>query len=80
MFSRLREWYIAVIGLFLIAGGLYFAAQQINGGANNPEAGNYTIVDHALTRLERGLVGILSVDGPPNLEIYNGQVMPGMGH
>jgi len=26
--------------------------------------GNYTIVDHALARMERGLVGILSVEGP----------------
>ena len=42
--------------------------------------GNYTIVDHALARMERGLVGVLSVEGPPNPEIYNGQVMPGMGH
>ena len=42
--------------------------------------GNYTIVDHALARMERGLVGILNVEGPPNPEIYNGQVMPGMGH
>jgi nitrite reductase (NO-forming) len=42
--------------------------------------GNYTIVDHALARMERGLVGILSVEGPPNPEIYNGQVMSGMGH
>jgi nitrite reductase (NO-forming) len=42
--------------------------------------GNYTVVDHALTRLERGLVGILSVEGPPNPDIYNGQTMPGMGH
>ncbi len=42
--------------------------------------GNYTLVDHALARLERGLVGILSVEGPPNPEIYNGQVMSGMGH
>ena len=42
--------------------------------------GNYTIVDHALTRLERGLAGIMSVEGPPNPDIYNGQVMPGMGH
>jgi len=42
--------------------------------------GNYTIVDHALTRLERGLVGILSVEGSPNLDIYNGQVMSGMRH
>jgi nitrite reductase (NO-forming) len=42
--------------------------------------GNYTLVDHALSRMERGLVGILSVEGQPNPEIYNGQVMPGMGH
>jgi nitrite reductase (NO-forming) len=42
--------------------------------------GNYTIVDHALTRLERGLAGILSVEGPPNPDIYNGQTMSGMGH
>jgi nitrite reductase (NO-forming) len=42
--------------------------------------GNFTLVDHALSRMERGLVGILSVEGPPKPEIYNGQVMPGMGH
>jgi nitrite reductase (NO-forming) len=42
--------------------------------------GNYTLVDHALARLERGLVGILNVEGPPNPEIYNGKVMSGMGH
>src|SRR5262245_1528564 len=42
--------------------------------------GNYTLVDHALARAERGLLGILSVEGPPNPEIFNGQVMPGMGH
>ena len=42
--------------------------------------GNFTLVDHALARAERGLVGILSVEGAPNPAIYNGQVMPGMGH
>jgi nitrite reductase (NO-forming) len=42
--------------------------------------GNYTLVDHALSRAERGAVGVLSVDGPPNTDIYNGVVMPGMGH
>ena len=42
--------------------------------------GNYTLVDHALARVERGLLGVLSVEGPPNPEIYNGQVMSGMGH
>ena len=42
--------------------------------------GNYTLVDHALARAERGLAGVLSVEGPPNPEIFNGEVMPGMGH
>jgi nitrite reductase (NO-forming) len=28
--------------------------------------GNYTLVDHALARAERGLVGILRVEGPPS--------------
>lgn len=42
--------------------------------------GNYTIVDHALSRAERGLAGILVVDGEPNPDIYNGKVEPGMGH
>jgi nitrite reductase (NO-forming) len=42
--------------------------------------GNYTLVDHALARLARGLVGILNAEGPPNPEIFNGTVMSGMGH
>jgi nitrite reductase (NO-forming) len=42
--------------------------------------GNYTLVDHALARAERGLVGVLHVEGPANPDIYNGQAMPGMGH
>ena len=42
--------------------------------------GNYTLVDHALARAERGLLGVLSAEGPPNPEIYNGVVVPGMGH
>ena len=42
--------------------------------------GNYTLVDHALARAERGLLGILHVEGAPNPEIFNGQVMSGMGH
>jgi nitrite reductase (NO-forming) len=42
--------------------------------------GNYILVDHALSRMERGLVGMLHVEGPPNPEIYNGKVEPGSGH
>ena len=37
--------------------------------------------DHGLeARAERGLVGMLIVDGEPNPEIYDGVVTPGMGH
>jgi len=43
-------------------------------------ADRYTIVDHALARMERGLAGLLIVEGATNLDIYNGTVMPGMGH
>jgi nitrite reductase (NO-forming) len=42
--------------------------------------GNYTFLDHAIARIERGLAGVLTVEGPPNPEIFNGQVMSGMGH
>ena len=42
--------------------------------------GNYTLVDHALARAERGLVGILQVEGQPNTEIFEGKVEPGSGH
>jgi nitrite reductase (NO-forming) len=42
--------------------------------------GNYILVDHALSRAERGLVGILQAEGPPNPEIFEGKVEPGAGH
>jgi len=42
--------------------------------------GGYTIVDHALSRAERGLAGMLVVEGEPNPDIYNGVVEHGMGH
>jgi nitrite reductase (NO-forming) len=32
--------------------------------------GRYVLVDHALSRLERGLAGFLVVEGPPNPDIY----------
>ncbi len=32
--------------------------------------GNYLLVDHALSRLERGLVGVLQVEGPNNPEVF----------
>jgi nitrite reductase (NO-forming) len=42
--------------------------------------GNYILVDHALSRLQRGLAGFLIVEGPENPEIFNGTPMPGSGH
>ena len=42
--------------------------------------GNYLLVDHALARLQRGLVGYLIAEGPENPDIFNGTPMPGSGH
>ena len=42
--------------------------------------GNYLLVDHALSRMQRGLVGYLIAEGPENPEIFNGTPMPGSGH
>lgn len=42
--------------------------------------GNYILVDHALSRLQRGLAGYLVVEGEPNPEIINGTVSEGSGH
>ncbi len=42
--------------------------------------GRYILVDHALSRLQRGLAGFLIVEGNENLEIFNGTPMPGSGH
>jgi nitrite reductase (NO-forming) len=35
--------------------------------------GRYILVDHALSRLQRGLAGYLYAEGEPNLEIFNGE-------
>jgi nitrite reductase (NO-forming) len=42
--------------------------------------GNYALVDHALSQAERGLLGMLHVEGAPNPEIYDGKVEPGSEH
>lgn len=38
-----------------------------------PVPGRYVIVDHALSRLQRGLVGALLVEGPANPDIYRAE-------
>ncbi|MGE5073730.1 MAG: copper-containing nitrite reductase [Anaerolineae bacterium] len=42
--------------------------------------GKYILVDHALSRIQRGLGGWLVVEGPDAPEIFNGTPMPGSGH
>jgi nitrite reductase (NO-forming) len=42
--------------------------------------GNYILVDHALSRAERGLVGILQAEGHPNPEIFDGKIEVGGAH
>ncbi len=42
--------------------------------------GRYILVDHALSRLQRGLAGYLYAEGAPQPEIFNGEVTPGSGH
>jgi nitrite reductase (NO-forming) len=55
------------------------------GGATMVEVGldvpgNYILVDHALSRMDRGAWGILKVTGDKNENIYDGEIMGGMGH
>lgn len=42
--------------------------------------GNYILVDHALSRVQKGLAGILIVDGPENPEIFSGTPGPSADH
>jgi nitrite reductase (NO-forming) len=42
--------------------------------------GRYILVDHALSRLQRGLAGFLMVEGDPNPAIFDGTVTAGSGH
>jgi len=42
--------------------------------------GRYILVDHALSRMERGLSGFLLVDGEENPAVYQGEETAGSGH
>jgi nitrite reductase (NO-forming) len=42
--------------------------------------GRYILVDHSLSRLERGLAGFLLAEGPDAPEIFNGEATGGSGH
>ena len=43
-------------------------------------SGNCLLIDHALARMKRGLVGYLIAEGPEDLDIFNGTPMPGSAH
>jgi nitrite reductase (NO-forming) len=42
--------------------------------------GRYILVDHSLSRMERGLAGYLLVEGPENKDVFDGKMTPGSGH
>lgn len=42
--------------------------------------GNYILVDHALSRLDRGAWGVLQVKGEANPAIFEGEIQSGHGH
>ena len=42
--------------------------------------GRYILVDHALSRMERGLAGFLYAEGEENPEIFHGTMTGGSGH
>lgn len=44
------------------------------------EPGNYTLVDHALARIDRGAWGVLHVSGPQDPSIFQGIIQPMEGH
>ena len=42
--------------------------------------GKYVLVDHALSRVDRGAWGVLHVEGEPDPSIYDGIIQSGHGH
>jgi nitrite reductase (NO-forming) len=44
------------------------------------EPGNYTLVDHALARINRGAWGVLHVSGPQDPSLFSGVMQPMEGH
>jgi nitrite reductase (NO-forming) len=42
--------------------------------------GRYILVDHALSRMQRGLAGYLYVEGDPNPDIFNADASSSGSH
>jgi hypothetical protein len=64
----------------LIVGGVFFVSNTTQLPKAVSQLGNYMLVDHALSRAERGLLGIIQAEGAPNSEIFEGKIEPGSGH
>jgi hypothetical protein len=70
-----RSLVLGTAGMALAPGAANIVEMQLD------VRGRSVLVDHALSRAERGLAGYLIVDGAPNPEIFNApESMDGMGH
>lgn len=76
----MREFLMATAVSILIVGGVFFVSNTTQPSRAVSELGNYILVDHALSRAERGLLGIIQAEGAPNPEIFEGKIEPGSGH
>ena len=78
-FHVIGEIFDQVYPLGTVTGGATHDVQTVNvapGGALVAELtlevpGQYVLVDHALSRVERGLAAILEVEGPANPEVFD---------
>jgi hypothetical protein len=64
----------------LIVGGVFLVANTTQPPKAVSEPCNYILFAHALSRAERGLLGIIQAEGAPNPEIFEGKIEPGSGH
>jgi len=88
----MREFVMAIILSALVAGGImllpYPSYQTVDLApaalpqqtAQSERKAESRASANALSRAERGLVGILQVEGAPNPEIFDGKIESGGGH
>jgi hypothetical protein len=76
----MREFLMATAVSILIVSGVFFVSNTTQPPKAVSQLGNYILVDHALSRAERGLLGIIQAEGASNPEIFEGKIEPGSGH
>jgi hypothetical protein len=76
----MREFLMATPVCILIVGGVFFVSNTTQPPKAVSQLGNYILVDHALSRAERGLLGIIQAEGTQNPKIFDGKIEPGSGH